>query len=121
MIEYKYYLNARPAMPGAVPKDFVRIDENDKGGRYGAIYYNRELALKDVMDYELEIGEVVVEFDHVDSIILCKGKEICFYCAMLNGYTALTACEMLCQRYSSCDTVGAANDTLVEYERGGVK
>lgn len=27
MIEYKYYLNA---MPGAVPKDFVRIDENDK-------------------------------------------------------------------------------------------
>lgn len=46
-------------MPGAVPKGFVRIDENDKGGRYGSIYYNRELALKDVMDYELEIGEVI--------------------------------------------------------------
>lgn len=71
MIEYKYYLNARPAMPGAVPKDFVRIDENDKGGRYGAIYYNRELALKDVMDYELEIGEVI-KIKHIDVFIPAK-------------------------------------------------
>lgn len=58
-------------MPGAVPKDFVRIDENDKGGRYGAIYYNRELALKDVMDYELEIGEVI-EIKHIDVFIPAK-------------------------------------------------
>lgn len=71
MIEYKYYLNARPAMPGSVPKDFVRIDKNDKGGRYGAIYYNRELALKDVMDYELEIGEVI-EIKHIDVFIPAK-------------------------------------------------
>lgn len=32
MKEYKYYMNARPAMPGALPKDFSRLDENDNGG-----------------------------------------------------------------------------------------
>ena len=119
MIEYKYYLNARPAMPGAVPKDFVRIDENDKGGRYGAIYYNRELALKDVMDYELEIGEVIAL--NIGTSIIDNAKDVCFWCARLNGHTTLTACEILCQRYSSCDTAAAANDKLVEYEQGGAK
>lgn len=50
---YKYYLNARPAMPGAVPKGFMQIDEQDKGGRYGAIYYEIRLKDEDIEKYEL--------------------------------------------------------------------
>ena len=51
---YKYYLNARPADIGAVPEEGMeRIDEADKGGRYGAIYYTRPLSDKEIKDYEL--------------------------------------------------------------------
>ena len=52
--EYKYYLNARPADVGAVPKGFIRVDAEDKGGRYGAIYYDRQLSDKEVQQYELK-------------------------------------------------------------------
>lgn len=52
--EYKYYLNARPADIGAVPKGFIRVDTEDKGGRYGAIYYDRQLSDKEVQQYELK-------------------------------------------------------------------
>lgn len=52
--EYKYYLNARPADVGAVPKGFIRVDTEDKGGRYGAIYYDRQLSDKEVQQYELK-------------------------------------------------------------------
>lgn len=52
--EYKYYLNARPADIGAVPKGFIRVDTDDKGGRYGAIYYDRQLSDKEVQQYELK-------------------------------------------------------------------
>lgn len=51
--EYKYYMNARPAGPGAIPKGSARIDAADRGGRYGAVYYDRELQSKEVSDYEL--------------------------------------------------------------------
>ena len=51
---YKYYLNARPASPGAVPNGFVTIDEQDKGGRYGAIYYESPLTDVQIMGYELQ-------------------------------------------------------------------
>lgn len=54
MKEYKYYMNARPTMPGALPKDFVRLDENDNGGRYGAVYYGRELTEHEIKKYELK-------------------------------------------------------------------
>lgn len=50
---YKYYLNARPVSPGAQPRDFIRFDEEDKGGRYGAIYYNRKLSEEEIKEYEL--------------------------------------------------------------------
>ena len=49
--------------------------------------------------------------------ILDNGKDIAFYCARLEGKTTLTACEELCQRYSSCDTAGMANDELALYEK----
>jgi hypothetical protein len=29
VIPYKYYLNARPADSGSIPKNFVRLDEQD--------------------------------------------------------------------------------------------
>lgn len=52
--EHKYYLNSRPADIGAVPEGFTRVDGNDKGGRYGAIYYDRALSDKEVKQYELK-------------------------------------------------------------------
>lgn len=57
--EYKYYLNARPADVGAVPKGFIRVDTEDKGGRYGAIYYDRQLSDKEVEQYELKSADDV--------------------------------------------------------------
>lgn len=57
--EYKYYLNARPADIGAVPKGFIRVDAEDKGGRYGAIYYDRQLSDKEVQQYELKSADDV--------------------------------------------------------------
>ena len=51
--EYKYYLDQRPVDIGAVPNGFSRFDEEDKGGRYGAIYYKGKLTDKQVKDYEL--------------------------------------------------------------------
>lgn len=57
--EYKYYLNARPADIGAVPKGFIRVDTEDKGGRYGAIYYDRQLSDKEVQHYELKSADDV--------------------------------------------------------------
>lgn len=57
--EYKYYLNARPADVGAVPKGFIRVDAEDKGGRYGAIYYDRQLNDTDVQQYELKSADDV--------------------------------------------------------------
>ena len=57
--EYKYYLNARPADIGAVPKGFIRVDAEDKGGRYGAIYYDRKLNDTDVQQYELKSADDV--------------------------------------------------------------
>jgi hypothetical protein len=51
--EYKYYLDQRPVSIGAVPNGFIRFDEEDKGGRYGAIYYGGKLTDKQVADYEL--------------------------------------------------------------------
>ena len=50
-------------------------------------------------------------------LILDNGKDIVFYCAKLEGKTTLTACEEFCERYSSCDNAGAANDELALYEK----
>ena len=53
MKEYKYYMNARPVSPGAQPRGFSRFDESDRGGRWGAIYYPRELTKQEIKNYEL--------------------------------------------------------------------
>ena len=53
MNEYKYYMNERPLSPGAQLKGFSRFDENDNGGRWGAIYYPRELTAQEISRYEL--------------------------------------------------------------------
>ena len=51
---YKYYLNERPAGPGAVPKDgLAEYNPDDKGGRYGSVIYRRELTAAEVIEYEL--------------------------------------------------------------------
>ena len=51
--EYKYYLDRRPLDIGSVPKGFSHFDEEDKGGRYGAVYYKGRLTEQQVADYEL--------------------------------------------------------------------
>lgn len=40
-MSYKYYLHSRPAAPGAIPDGSIRVDEEDLGGRYGAVYYEK--------------------------------------------------------------------------------
>ena len=50
-------------------------------------------------------------------LIMDNGKDIAFYCARLEGKTTLTACEELCPRHTSCDTVAIANDELALYEK----
>ena len=53
IIPYKYYLNERPADLGSVPKGFIQLDEQDRGGRYGAIYYDHPLTPEEIKQYEL--------------------------------------------------------------------
>lgn len=44
--------------------------------------------------------------------------EVCYHCALIEGYTTLQACERLCERYSSCDTAASeGHDVLLEVER----
>lgn len=50
------------------------------------------------------------------TFILDCEKDICFDCPVIQGKTTLTACENLCERHSSCDRVGKANDLLANYE-----
>lgn len=53
-----------------------------------------------------------------DTIIINNGKDVCYHCSrVVGGYTTLSACEALCDRYSGCDTVAEANDVLVEHEQ----
>lgn len=75
--EYKYYLDRRPAGPGAIPKGSVRIDAADKGGRYGAVYYDRELLLVEVSDYELtqsvkDVGDKTAAEIEKEGVVLIK-------------------------------------------------
>lgn len=56
---YKYYCMERPAGPGAVPaKGLVKYDPDDKGGRYGAVYYRVKLTADDLVNYELISGGI---------------------------------------------------------------
>lgn len=51
-----------------------------------------------------------------DTHVIDNGKDVCFHCAMLRGFTTLTACEQMCIRYSGCYNVAVANDVLVKHE-----
>lgn len=56
--EYAYGMQNRPRQIGAQPKDFSRVDENDKRGRHGVIFYNRKLTADEIYSFELkELGE----------------------------------------------------------------
>lgn len=57
--EYKYYMNHRPLDIGAQPSGFTRFDEEDVGGRYGAIYYDHPLSEQEIRDYELTEAEEI--------------------------------------------------------------
>lgn len=67
---YRYLLNARPASIGAVPSGFVSIADDEKGGRYGAIYYDRPLTKEEMSEYELAEGYIETDF------FMANGKTI---------------------------------------------
>ena len=51
---YKYYLDHRPYDIGTVPKeDLYFVDPDDKGGRFGAAYYEKQLPASVAAKYEL--------------------------------------------------------------------
>lgn len=52
-MSYKYYLHERPATPSTIPQGAQHIDEQDLGGRYGAVYYEKPLAPRIARRYEL--------------------------------------------------------------------
>lgn len=76
--EYKYYMNARPMSIGTTPKDFLRFDESDKGGRYGAVYYKRQLNRQEIYEYELVSAakaEIVNRLEEInESVQRMKGE-----------------------------------------------
>ena len=47
-----------------------------------------------------------------------NGQEVdcIFPCAMLQGYTTMTACEYFCSRYYRCDNIAMADDEIKEWE-----
>ena len=55
--EYKYYLRLRPWSIGTLPEDYLRVDEDDigadKGGRYGAVYFDRKLTDEELQHWGL--------------------------------------------------------------------
>lgn len=57
---YAYAMKARPFDIGAQPKGFSRVDENDKRGRWGVIYYPEPLTADQIQKYELVELEGVV-------------------------------------------------------------
>ena len=61
---FKYYMNERPLGIGCQPKGFVSFDEDDAGGRYGSILYDRELTEQEVKDYELTKADFVGDTFH---------------------------------------------------------
>ena len=71
---YKYYLNQRPADIESVPKDFMRIDADDRGGTYGAIYYDRELSSEEIKTYELTADDYY-RSQSTAIVTVYKGKE----------------------------------------------
>ena len=51
---YRYYLNERPAGPGAVPKHGLEeYDPDDKAGKYGSVPYRRAFTTAEVIEHEL--------------------------------------------------------------------
>lgn len=45
-----------------------------------------------------------------------KDVDCTFYCAMLQGFTTITACEHFCNRYYRCDNIASADDEIKEME-----
>jgi hypothetical protein len=70
--EYAYGMQNRPRQIGAQPKDFSRVDENDKRGRHGVIFYNRKLTADEIYSFELKDlnaeeapkEDIVLEFEN---------------------------------------------------------
>ena len=81
---------------------------------------NKKLELE-VIDSEedpnLLYGVVNKPFGNLNGIVIDHGADVVFPCSSCGGYTTMQACESMCQRYQSCDTVAIANDILVDFEK----
>lgn len=54
-------------------------------------------------------------------IIIYEGEyEGLLYCARIQGYTTMTACEKMCPHHSSCDNIADMDDIFKEAEYFGV-
>lgn len=50
---FKYYLNVHTATPSTIPENVALVDPDDKGGKYGAVYYERRLDKAAIEKFEL--------------------------------------------------------------------
>ena len=104
--------------------DFVDMTYADAAKEYDL---DRIVELVDSYDHGIDVPlkrlfEMALDDYNKNETVIIKtmfvGKDICYHCArVVGGYTTLSACEALCERYSSCDTVAEANDVLVEHEQ----
>ena len=76
-----------PADLGSVPKGFIRLDEQDRGGRYGAIYYDHPLTPEEIKVYanhylpdDICIREVAVVSERFHARLNAKGKVYQYTC-----------------------------------------
>lgn len=69
-----------------------------------SIHFNNNSSVNDT------VGDFIFEYEEDGRRI----PEIVFYCSEVRGYTTLQACEVLCDKHSSCYTVAIANDDIVE-------
>ena len=68
-----------------------------------SIHFNNNSSADDT------VGELIFEYEEDNK----KVPDIVFYCADIEGYTTLQACEKLCNKHYSCYTACVANDDIV--------
>lgn len=121
------FIASNSFMPGSDYNSSLKIIDEKKDYDIVKVYkpdiYSLEGTLENCNDSnliwerepEVDWSKVPIEPKIIERL-LNKTIDVNFYCARIEGYTILDACEKLCPRYSYCDTVAEMNDVLKEYE-----
>lgn len=81
---FKYYLNAHSALPSTIPENVALVDPDDKGGKYGAVYYDRYLdkatiekceLTPDPYHYSNNMTKVTVYLARAEHPFVAEGKK----------------------------------------------